>query len=77
VSEATVGTTPPPASHQNKGETQSTSALLALPLLALFAYLAAMVPFAVFLANGWDVLAVLEPIAVLLVFNYLVRRYFP
>jgi hypothetical protein len=77
ASEATVGTTPPPSSREGKRETQSTSALLALPLLALFAYLAAMIPFAVFLAIGWDLVAVLEPLAVLLVFNILVRRYFP
>jgi hypothetical protein len=29
------------------------------------------------LAIGWDLVAVLEPLAVLLVFNILVRRYFP
>jgi hypothetical protein len=77
VSEATVGTTPPPSRYRNKGEMQSTSALLALPFLALFAYLFAMIPFAIFLAKGWDVLAVLEPLAILLIFNILVRRYFP
>ena len=56
---------------------QTTRSLLALPLLALLAYLAAMLPFAVFLARGWDVVAVLEPFAVVVAFNLLVRRYFP
>jgi hypothetical protein len=50
--------------------------MLALPLFALLPYAAAMIPFAVFLELGWDVAAVLEPVAILLVFNLLVRRYF-
>ena len=56
---------------------QTTRTLLALPLLALLAYLAAMIPFALFLARGWDVVAFLEPLAVVVAFNLLVRRYFP
>lgn len=67
----------PPADHQGRGARQTTQALLTLPLLALLAYVAAMIPFAVFLSIGWDAFAVLEPVAVLLIFNLLVRRYFP
>jgi hypothetical protein len=54
-----------------------TSTLLALPLFALLTYVAAMIPFAVFLAQGWDAPAILEPVALVLLFNVLVRRYFP
>jgi hypothetical protein len=69
--------TPPPSKYQDRGEMESTRALLALPFLGLITYLATMIPFAVFLANGWDAAAILEPVAVLLVFNFLVGRYFP
>jgi hypothetical protein len=54
-----------------------TRTLLALPLFALLTYVAAMIPFALFLSTGWDVAAILEPVAILLVFNVVVRRYFP
>jgi hypothetical protein len=54
-----------------------TSTLLALPLFALLTYVAAMIPFAVFLAQGWDAAAILEPVAIVLPFNILVRRSFP
>jgi len=68
---------PPPSGRKERRDAQATRTLLALPLLALFAYLAAMIPFALFLAQGWDVAAILEPLAVLVAFNLLVRRYFP
>jgi hypothetical protein len=72
-----MGKTPSPADPQDRTAVPSTRTLLMLPLLALLAYLAAMIPFALFLAQGWDVGAVLEPVAVLLIFNFVVRRYYP
>ena len=54
-----------------------TRTLLALPLWALLAYLTAMIPFAVFLARGWDVVAFLEPLAVVVAFNLPRTALFP
>jgi hypothetical protein len=72
-----MGKTPPLTSDKDRGKVKATRTLLALPFLALLAYLTAMVPFAVCLARGWDVAAFLEPLAVVVAFNLLVRRYFP
>ena len=69
--------TSPPSNKGKQRDPQAPRAVLALPLLALLAYVVAMVPFAVFLARGWDVAAFVEPLAVVVVFNFLVRRYFP
>jgi hypothetical protein len=72
-----MGRSHPPSIREKRGEMQATRTLFALPLLALLTYLAAMVPFGVFLARRWDVAAFVEPLVVVVVFNLLVRRSFP